>query len=50
MFRFKTKQKRILIKLDKLMTEMASDDIFDEYIEVIEVFATQVLAAEGGRK
>ena len=50
MFRFKTKQEKILIKLDKLMSEMASDDTFDEYLEVIEEFATQVLALEGSRK
>lgn len=50
MFRFKTKEERTLIKLDRLMTQMASDDVFDEYLEVIEEFATQVLAQEGGRK
>ncbi len=49
MFLLKNKKERTLEKLDYLMTQMASDDTFDEYLAVIDEFANQILATEVGK-
>lgn len=49
MFLLKDKKQRTLEKLDYLMTQMASDDTFDEYLAVINEFADEILNKEVGK-
>lgn len=45
----KIKKEKTLDKLDYLMCTMASDDTFDEYLDVIDEFANQILDKEVGK-